>query len=107
MTCSNKQEMYCWLLHGQFLVYLREHTVQTRHMSAVEQGASGVIQTKGMTMYSQSDYSTPLHNNASDQGAAAAGYPPPGVEGGEFESVITRHVPQNHSAGTVCEMLVK
>jgi hypothetical protein len=48
-----------WLLHGQFLVYLRERTEQTRHMSAVEQGASRVIQTKGMTMYSQSDYSTP------------------------------------------------
>jgi hypothetical protein len=55
-------------------------------MSAVEQGASRVIQTKGMTMYSQSDYNTPLHNNVSDQAAAAAaGYILPGVEGGEFE----------------------
>jgi len=34
-------------------------------------------------MYSQSDYNTPLHNNASDEAAAgAAGYSPPKDETG-------------------------
>jgi hypothetical protein len=70
-------------------------------MSAVELGASRVIQTKGMTMYSQSDYNTPLHNNMSDR-AAAAGYIHCRGGGGEFESLVTCRLPQNHSAATVC-----
>lgn len=71
-------------------------------MSAVKQGASRVIQTKGMTMYSQSDYNAPLHNNVSDHAAATAGYTHLGVEGGEFESLITLYLPHNHSTATVC-----
>jgi hypothetical protein len=39
-------------------LFERAHRGDTTYVSSRE-GASRVIQTKGMTMYSQSDYSTP------------------------------------------------